>query len=148
MFDVTDPVDPLLVGSVITPGVPHDVEISGHYAYVADSGYNGLSGLRVIDISDPAVPVIVAGVGTPDNSRSVTLSGTHAYVANHDDGLQVIDISDPQDPVLIGSRDTGYAVGVAISDTGAYIADSSFDFTVLPFQCDPMTDVFEESVAI
>jgi len=45
-------------------------------------------------------------------------------VADYDAGLQVIDISTPSSPTLVGGYDTsGWAIGVAVSGSYAYVAD-------------------------
>ncbi len=117
---------PLLATSLVLPvsgelayGVPHDVAISGDYAYVAAQG-----ALSVFDISNPARPVMVSIVDTPGSAEGVAVSGNYAYVADWDAGLRVIDITDPTNPSEVGSLDTpGYAYGVAVSGSYAYVAD-------------------------
>jgi hypothetical protein len=45
-------------------------------------------------------------------------------VADYDYGLQIIDVSDPSAPSLAGNYDTpGYAIGVYVSGSYAYVAD-------------------------
>jgi hypothetical protein len=51
------------------------------------------------------------------------VTGTVAYVAGSYSGLQVIDVSDPASPAILGSVFTpGFALGVAVSGTMAYVA--------------------------
>ena len=117
---------PLLAASLVMPvagevayGVPHDVAISGDYAYVAAQG-----ALSVFDISNPARPVMVAIVDTPGSAEGVAVSGSYVYVADWDTGLRVVNITDPTAPVEVGHYDTpGYAYGVAVSGSYAYVAD-------------------------
>ncbi len=125
---------PLLAASLELPvsgelafGIPHDVAISGNYAYVAAQG-----ALSVFDISIPAHPVMVAIVDTPGSAEGVAVSGNFAYVADWDAGLRVINITDPTAPVEVGSIDTpGYAYGVAVSGSYAYVADHAAGLRII-----------------
>jgi len=120
VIDISDLLNPQIIGAVATPGAGYRVFISGNYAYVADGG----SGLQVIDISDPSNPNIIGTADTPISALGVYVSGNYAYVADSDSGLQVIDISDPSSPQIIASVDTpGKARNVRVSGNYAYVAD-------------------------
>ncbi len=113
--------NPIIVGSVKTPGWASGVYISGSYAYVADS----YSGVQVIDISNPRNPAIVDSFGNDPGLciSDVYISGTYAYMAADTLGLLVIDISNPQNPTIVGSVATPVrARGVYISDSYACVA--------------------------
>ncbi|AKI98000.1 LVIVD repeat-containing protein [Kosmotoga pacifica] len=56
IFDVSDPVNPQLIGHYDTAGRAWGVAVAGDYAYVAD----GSNGLVIIDISDPENPKMVS----------------------------------------------------------------------------------------
>ncbi len=127
--------NPLITGSVDTPGQAFDVSVSGSYAYVAD-----WNSLQLIDISTPSLPVIVGSVETPGDAVGVEASGSYAYVAELDYslvteldyGLQVVDIIRPSSPVIVGSVDTpGYGQGVAVEGSYAYVADSQHGLHVI-----------------
>jgi len=78
VIDISDPANPVIFGSVDTPGNAYGVAVAGNYAYVADES----AGLQVIDISDPANPAIAGSVYTPDNAYDVTVAGNYSYVAS------------------------------------------------------------------
>ncbi|MCK4408803.1 MAG: hypothetical protein KAW67_01880, partial [Candidatus Eisenbacteria sp.] len=88
VIDISDPTNPIWVGSCDTPGSASHVWIAGDHAYVADD----TSGIQVIDISDPMNPVLVGSYDTSSEARHVAIAGDHAYVANYEFGLQVIEI--------------------------------------------------------
>jgi thiol-disulfide isomerase/thioredoxin len=88
VFDVTQPQQPVLVGS-LSEGFTDAfaVDVSGRNAYVAD----GAGGLKVVDISNPAAMQIIAGesvgmsaIGTAED---VLVIGKDVYVAAGSDGI-------------------------------------------------------------
>ena len=128
ILNISDPSNPVQVGSYDTPGSTRGVYVSGNYAYVADSS----SGLRVIDISTPASPSEVGYYDTPGSAVGVFISGNYAYVADGVSGLRVIDISTPSSPSGIGFYNTpGSAQGVYVSGNYAYVADRDSGLRVI-----------------
>lgn len=120
IVDVSNPSQPVIVGSQDTPGNANDVRVVGALAYVAD----GSAGLQVIDISDPVHPTIVGSVDTPGEAQDVMIEGTRAYLADGITGLQIIDISNAAGPIILGAVDTpGTAKGVDVSGNIAVVAD-------------------------
>ncbi len=116
VIDITDPADPVAVGSCNTPGNAFDVYVSGKYAYVAA----GQAGLQVVDISEPTSPVFVGSLVTLGTvSRNVNGSGysdnitgsvysihvvdDYAYLVGQP-ALLVVDVGDPEQPVLVASQ--------------------------------------------
>lgn len=91
IFDVGDPSDPVLVGS-LDQGFTDAwaVAVDGDTAYVADGG----GGLKVVDVSEPAAPLIVAGE-TPESAigtaEDVAVHDGKVYLAAGGAGLLVYD---------------------------------------------------------
>lgn len=123
-----------------------DVEISGAYAYVADTSF----GLRVLDVSNPAAPVEVGGLPAPA-AWEVEVEGRFAFLETMDSWgdarIAVIDISDPEHPVERGSfadpdcrgtitvvRDVGYAggFGLCVLDLSLPAAPRKVGYVELP----------------
>jgi hypothetical protein len=76
ILDVSDPMKPVVVGTGVTPSVEaHSVDVSGHYAYVAD-----LNGISIFDVSDPAATQRSAYFHTNSSGYSVAVEGNYAYV--------------------------------------------------------------------
>ncbi|UCD64550.1 MAG: hypothetical protein JSW34_03695 [Candidatus Zixiibacteriota bacterium] len=120
VIDISNPVNPVVIGTCNTQGSPRAVLVSGIYAYIAD----GASGFQIINVSDPQTPTLMGNCDTPDHAWSVFLVGEYAYVADGDSGIQVIDISDPSNPTLVTSHDTpGEARDIFVVDGYAYVAD-------------------------
>jgi len=95
VLDISDPVNPTLVGSVTTAGSTYDLDVQGQYAYAAVG-----NGIRVFDISNPATPVAVGlAAGT---ALGVSVDGNYAYAAGNANGLLVFDVTNPVAPSLAG----------------------------------------------
>ncbi len=116
MVDISDPIDPEIIGGLTLPQTVNDVTVVGNYAYVANHDY----GLSVIGITDPRNPLRVGYVVTSGRARAVAVDGQYAYLAAS--GLHVINISDPTNPFVVGSLNTAQATGVAVGSEYVYLA--------------------------
>jgi hypothetical protein len=121
-FDVTDPTAAKLLGSVAIPGSAVDVSVNGQEAYVS----NGSTGLSVVDVSAPSRPAIIGCALNQVSVFRTASSSSHLY-ATTGTGLHVLDVSTPSTPTDLGSyrQPAGKAMGVAVSGTNVYIADST-----------------------
>ena len=101
------------------------VAVRGSYAYVGV----GLR-LEVLDVSNPAqMRQVGATAPFPHFVEGVALDPARPYalVASGGAGLRVVDVSNPTIPAEVGAWDSpGYAEGVAISGTTAYLADGPY----------------------
>jgi hypothetical protein len=128
VIDVSDPANPIEIGSLDSPGSALGISISGIYAYLADGDY----GLVIINISDPTQPFMVGSIDTPGTAYDVVVSGNYAYVVDDAKGLRVINISNPVNPYEVGFYDTpGGAVGLTVYGQYAYVADESAGLRII-----------------
>jgi hypothetical protein len=130
VIDVSNPLNPVLLHTVDTPGFSSDVALSGNMAYVAD----GNSGLQIIDITDPfsTTPSIVGFVDTPGNAVDVSVVATLVFVADSEAGLRIVDANIPNAPQIIGVQDTlTLCQSVEVSGDYAYVADGIEGLRVL-----------------
>ncbi len=132
IVDISDPSNPILVGSCNTPDNAYDISLSNNYAYIA----SWASGLQVINISDQETPSIVGSCDTPQWACDINISGNYAYVADVT-SLQVINISNPSNPNIVSFCDTPSAIGIHISGIYAYIAGGSYGLQIINIS-DPM----------
>ena len=123
VFNVSQPANPVRVGSFATGGETWDIALSGNYAFVASDN----KGLQVLNISNPASPQFVGGY-TNIFSRviRVTVSGNYAYavmsggqIYGHGLAMQIFDISNPAQPIPKGFQAnpesaSGYFAGGAV----------------------------------
>jgi len=120
IVDVSDPRNPVIIGSVNTLSDVYDVALFGNLAFVTGELQN--EDLIVLDVSDPRNPVILGSVDNSDTgfgfAINIALSGDLAFVVDWPKGLQFINVSDPQNPVIVGYLDT-YAKGENIFDAAS-----------------------------
>ncbi|HHE46635.1 MAG TPA: choice-of-anchor D domain-containing protein, partial [Bacteroidetes bacterium] len=102
VVDVSEPDEPVEIGSLDTEGETIDVYMSGGLLFLAD----GLNGFLIIDTSDPENPVEVDSFDTDGYAGGVRVLGDLAYVADGTDGLLILDISDYTNPQIALSTDT------------------------------------------
>jgi hypothetical protein len=128
VMDVTDPTNPVVVGTLDTPGSANALAVAGDCAYIAD----GDSGFYVADITDPLGATYLGDCAIAGTAWDVALAGNHAYVATDDAGLQVIDIADPSAPVAVGEYlFPTLARGVAVAGNYAYVGVYTLGLIVL-----------------
>ena len=98
IYDVTEPLDPVEVGSLVLPelGQPvfteEDPDTNGEILLVSNGGV-----LMVIDVSDKTAPALLSAVdGADDHTISCVLDCTWAYGSEG----TIVDLRDPDSPVL------------------------------------------------
>jgi hypothetical protein len=111
-----------------------DVDVSGPYAYVTDTGGN----LLIFDVSDPRNIVLKSTLANGTGGASLALPkkisvvGNYAYIVDQSGtALEIVDISNPSAPVHKGkiTDGTGGAAlsqpeGLFISGNYAYVGDA------------------------
>lgn len=128
VFDVSDSVSPLLVGSLTLSGKPSNISIAGNYAYVSSSDNN--EELQIIDISIPSSPSLAGSYNAPGNANAIGVfaSGSTAYImraSSSSDEFLIIDAASPAAPSFVGSLNLGEDGNeVVVSGNVAYIASS------------------------
>lgn len=99
--DISNPYQPLLLGSYDSPGRGYDIVARENYAFLADD-----SGLEIINVENPAQPVALLRIDSLQKAQRLKLSGDRLYLSCRQYGFQIYDIANPMQPVLIGSYDT------------------------------------------
>lgn len=120
IFDVVDPVSPVLINEYTVPGHSNclDVAVDGNLAYVIVT-----YGLVVLDVSDPMNPFLVSEVLTDDRWESVALAGNTAYCGIRG-GIEVLDIADPANPLSAGYLTTpGTLYQMIVQGRMIYLSD-------------------------
>lgn len=77
IIDVSDPANPVLLGSIVLNGDMEAVTVSGDLAYVS-ADYRGV---YVIDVSDPTNPIVLETLETRGNSLDAAVVGSTVFVA-------------------------------------------------------------------
>ena len=120
IVDISDKVNPEVMGSVVIPGSigqQAGISVSGSYAYVV-----GRYALHAVDISDKSSPQITDSIAIEGGDiMGAYVSGNYAYVAAPDSGLLIVDISQEKKGGLhivghVGSSYLSSNVGVFVKD--------------------------------
>ncbi len=98
VIDVSDPWNPIEVGSFPTATRAYGVDVDNGIAYLSASS----SGVYVIDVSDPSSPTLLTTFQSGGFAWDVTVYGGYLFVADRSDGLHIIDISNPATPQQVG----------------------------------------------
>ena len=143
IFDVSDPTNPVHLGSRELNHTVRQIIVRDNYAYLATSGDQ--NELIILDVSDPtAIQPVFPGVGNPElwrfdapgnmDGRSLYLLGNKLYLGrergtgvNHD--FLILNIANPASVALLGSRllnlNPSTAVeGMVVSGGLAFVATS------------------------
>ena len=130
IFDITNPVNPVCIKQVDTPGVAYGVFASSGYAYVAD----GDAGLQIIDI-EPLGSAYIVGTVDTSTALGVYATGGYAYVADRYSGLQIIDIDPPESAYIVKTVETpGDSRAVVVSSGYAYVADKDAGLQIIDIE--------------
>ncbi|HET9850005.1 MAG TPA: right-handed parallel beta-helix repeat-containing protein, partial [Candidatus Saccharimonadales bacterium] len=119
IYDVTDPTNPVLKGTVSKSGVNGDIYVQGRYLYAADQA----SGISIFDISNPGSPTLVSSYGSGD-SGDIYVQGRYAYTtcfysASH--CTHIYDVSNPSAITLVNTTSTSTTpTGIAIQGRYEY----------------------------
>jgi len=104
-LDISDPLDPKLLGQVATSGIINDISKQGNYVYLAE----GDSGLKVIDVSNLGNPIQVSELLLPGPVNKLIVDNETLYIAEGRwdggqwiGGLRTLDVSDPFNPRPLG----------------------------------------------
>ena len=144
ILDVTDPTNIIEISNI--PGNrPYDVDISGNYLYISESGVfpDIAGGIKVVDITDPSDPIEKGSwllADPPATGFDIAVSGNMVYLAAAADGLRVIDVSYPDNPTEVGYFNTLYgtsARGITLKESGSeypYVLVASSNNGLMIFQ--------------
>lgn len=142
VVDITDPTEPLTLGSYTFPEKIWGFTIIDELVYVAADFF----GLGILDVSNATTPVLLGSVKMPGQVKNVDVSGTTAVLADHMSGVDLVDVSDRDNPVSLGSVYLdGYGRDVTVLGSLAYAVDDPSGFYVLDLS---RTDSWEPMSAI
>jgi len=125
ILDVSDPVNPRLLGTYDTGLGVDSLFVDGNLAYVSGEG-NHEGSFRIVDVSNPAQPV-----GLSVNGRwvqNIWSNGRRAYLADDTTGtsIRIMDVSQPSSPAALADFDTGAGVGfISGFSNQLYVVQSS-----------------------
>lgn len=117
-LDLQDPTKIARSALLTGVGQPLSVQSAGSRLFIAA----GLEGLVVVDATNPAAPARSASLDLPYAAFDVALHDSTAYVAMGKAGIAAVDVAGA--PTLVKSMPlgSGYAAGVATTDSHLYVA--------------------------
>lgn len=120
IIDATDKFNPIQKGSLDISDGLEDIDVAGHYAFIANDENKDKYQLEVIDISNLDNPSVIASASLPGASgscpntcpggRSIywyknrVYMGTHRMTAAGAPEFNIFDVSNPANPQFLGSK--------------------------------------------
>ncbi len=102
IYDISNPNEPMFIGSTSGGNSFDSVVVSGRYAYATDAGSS--YGFAVIDISNASSPRVISSFFPSSLPAKMLVSGKTVYVVDENNGLiSAVDISNPLSPTLVSS---------------------------------------------
>lgn len=126
ILNVSNPANPVLLGSLNLNAQANGIFVSGNYAYIASS--HNSQELQIVNILNPAAPILVGVYNAPtgSNATDVWVSGDFAYLTTVNSTSREfykINVTNPSSPTLVAAVEIGGDVnGIHISGNYAYLA--------------------------
>ncbi|MEI6732190.1 MAG: beta-propeller domain-containing protein, partial [archaeon] len=122
IYDISNPVSPVLKSKTAAGANPTAVVVRGDYAYVQSwSGSWGEAMFRIWNVSNPSDPKVLGSFAT--NGMRLDVVGNYAYVSDHGGSIRIINITNPTNPTLAGSAAAiSYIGDIKVVGNYAYVA--------------------------
>jgi len=124
IYNVVDPVNPILLGVADTPQSCLNVVVDGDYAYVADFWGPGFC---VIEVADPSNPFVVGTAGLMTSSFFVNVAVVKpdtVFAVDNYYGVRMFDVSDPTNPDMYGGiPDPGFPWDLDVEGVTLYVTN-------------------------
>ncbi len=128
IFDISNPVSPVLIGTYDAGGSFNGIEVIGDYAYVAA----GVAGLIVVNVSNRSNPIHADTYNSTGSAQNIAVADNIAYLADGKKGVRMVDVTTKTNISLLGTYDTaGEAHDIAVEGNTAYVADDTTGLVVL-----------------
>lgn len=102
VFDLSEPLAPVLIGSAPVPGECEDIDVDGDLAFVvSEIEYGDPGGLYIYDVNDKANPTLIGSLELFAFPKFVAVQDSIAYVADRG-RLSIVDVSIPSHPIHVG----------------------------------------------
>ena len=121
VVDVSEPTEPVRLGSHLFPEQIWGFRLSGNRAFVGANFF----GLGVLDISDPASPTLLGSFDSLGQTKTGDIFDTTVALIDHMEGVVFLDMTDEASPEQVGSFYLdGYARDLVMSGSIVYAVDS------------------------
>lgn len=134
ILDVSDPLQPILLGKYETDASVATVLVRSEIAYVADTE----AGLVLLDVSQPSNPQRLGSFDTDGNPSGLFLTETRIFIADEERGLKIVSVEEPGEPAFVGLYDRPKRTNeLLLHETTGYITDHQGYFWVFDIFEDP-----------
>ena len=113
ILDISDPTDPVPIGSYPGPWPVTNIAALGNYLYV-----DNLQGIYIVDISSPSNPTSLSFYQLY-STREAHIIDSYMYLAAGE-GLLILDLSDPVRPTIAGRGVLQWS-GAYLTVVGPYV---------------------------
>lgn len=128
IINISNPANPIILGSYYQSGLPRKVSVVGEIAYLA----NSMVGLEVLNITDPTNPIKIDQYTGSGEAYDVEVVGDMAYLADWSRGLVILNVSNPSNVREIRTfLIPGACSHVSVTDSIAYVVDHHTDYSGL-----------------
>lgn len=123
IFDLQDPSNPILEGSLALSDDALRICVNNGYAFIAG---NGVNTLWIVDVSDCSNPQLITSITTACNyTRDIVVQDSLLYLVCTQ-YMQIISIGDINNPTIVSTLDeVNSATGICVKNNYAYIADNN-----------------------
>lgn len=127
VYDITDPVNPVLVGGLTDyPGL-RLLTTDGKYVFGVKS-----STLHIFDADQPGLPVEVGSVEILENCSATAIEGDYAYITDSHSSMQIVDINPPESAYQVNLFYTIQRVRALTVVNGiAYLGTTSYGLQII-----------------
>ena len=102
VIDVTEPTNPLIVTTLLTPAKASFLHIANNTLYVSATNY-----FLIFDVSTPSKPKLLSSELQSSPNQRMLVEGNYAYVAAYEKGIRIIDVSNPILPKTVAEKSVG-----------------------------------------
>ncbi len=128
IINISNPANPIILGSYYQTGLPRKVSVVGEIAYLA----NSMVGLEVLNISELTNPIKIDQYTGSGEAYDVEVDGEIAYLADWSRGLVILNVSNPSNVREIRTfLMPGACIHVSVANSLAYVVDHHTDYSGL-----------------
>jgi hypothetical protein len=131
ILNVTNPLDPILLGQIKTGGDVTDLKIVGKRAILLD----GTKGLTIVNVSSFSNPKILGFKSLNQNMGALEVIDNVVYTVNYQEGLKIFNISNPGEINLIKefseNMSSTWDVKVDYNRNFVYVVDTELGLKII-----------------
>ncbi len=118
VFDITDPIAPIELSTIVAPTISTDITIQNNFMYVLDQNDDFLN---AYEMSDPVNPNLSGTIGVSTNPLKSVASGNYLYSISSSGYLDIIRISNKAAPVYLSQLELNGNVPYDLAVAGRYV---------------------------